>query len=167
MANHPWLPGLVCLADFGGDWDTYINAVYEVFCRDFVRTRPQFRGVALGLKRLPLTDGREATFWHLTSEGPDESERTPALPRCERIGWPRPSIENEADTEVKVWEEHRRGNEYRVHIWAERDDYLVVLARRRVGQPDEYVLPWTAYPLDRPHNRVKLQRRYERALGNG
>ena len=162
MPSREWLPALVCLDQHGGDWDTYIDAVYAVFRRDFVDSRPKFRGVALGLKRLPLTDGREATFWHMASEGEKEDERIPELRRCERIGWPRPTIEHEADPEIKVWEEHRRGNEYRVHIWLEADDYVVVLARRRAGQPDEYVLPWTAFVVESGHYRRGLQKRFEK-----
>lgn len=162
MTNHDWLPVLICLEEHGGDWIAYIDAVYAKFREDFIDSKPEFRGRALGMKRLPLTNGREATFWHLTSEGEKEDERTPDLRRCERIGWPRPSIEHEAEPSVKVWEEHRRGNEYRVHIWVEADDYVVVLARRRVGQPDEYVLPWTAFIVESGHYRRGLQKRFER-----
>ncbi|MNH30689.1 hypothetical protein D3C79_909980 [compost metagenome] len=43
----------------------------------------------LGLKRHPVIQGKEATFWHMISEGNDEAERLPDLRRCERIRWPR------------------------------------------------------------------------------
>lgn len=165
MTNHDWLPALICLEDHEGDWDRYIDAVYARFREDFIDSKPEFRRKVLGMKRLPLTNGREATFWHLTTEGDGpEGQRELQLPRCERIGWPRPTIEHEADADVKVWEEQRkgRGNERRVHIWVERDDYVVVLARRRVGQPDEYVLPWTAFVVESGHYRRGLQRRFEK-----
>lgn len=161
MANHAWLPALICLADHDGDWGAYVDAIYAKFREDFIDSRPRFRGAALGMKRLPLRDGREATFWHLTSQGDGpEDERVLHEPRCERIGWPRPSVENEADAAVKVWEEPR-GSEFRVHIWVEADDYVVVLVRRKVGQPDEYILPWTAFVVESGHYRRNLQRRFE------
>ena len=159
MADHAWLPGLIYLTDFGGDWNSYIEAVYQRFVHDFIDSRPVFRGKPLGLKRMPYTDGREATFWHMTSEGEDESNRMLELRRCERIAWPRPVIEHEADADLKVWEEPR-GSERRVHIWAESEDYVVVLARRKVGKPDEFVLPWTAFIVESGHYRRNLQKRF-------
>ena len=91
----------------------------------------------------------------MTSEGMNEAERTPDLRRCERIRWPRPVIDQSEDPAVKVWVA-MRGNEKRIHIWLERQDYLVVLADR-----DSYLLPWTAYCIEYPHKRAKLQKEYE------
>jgi hypothetical protein len=105
-----WLPALICLSDFGGNWDRYQQGLYEVFRRDFLEARLYFRGLPLRLKRHPLADGKEATFWHFTSEGHVEAERTPDLRRCERIAWPRPIIERVDDPAVKVWEMKGAGN---------------------------------------------------------
>ncbi|HLE63375.1 MAG TPA: hypothetical protein VI750_09555, partial [Pyrinomonadaceae bacterium] len=70
MTNQPdWLPALVLLQDYGGDWDRYLEAIYAYFKRDFVDSRPAFRGTRLALKRHPVSQGKEATFWHMTSEG--------------------------------------------------------------------------------------------------
>jgi len=49
-------------------------------------------GKRLGLKRHPMTQNKEATFWHMIQEGSVESERIPDIRRCERIRWPRPSV---------------------------------------------------------------------------
>jgi len=149
------LPPLICLADFGGDWPRYEDALYEIFCRDFKRDLIYFQGQPLGLKRYPIPGGKEATFWHLTSEGAIEARRTPDLRRCERIAWPRSVIEQAADPDLKVWENERRG-ERRVCLWLEAESYLVVLARR-----DGYVLPWTAYLVLHEHRKKKLQREFE------
>jgi len=96
------LPPLVCLADFGGDWSRYEEALYEIFCRDFKRDLIYFQGQPLRLKRYPISGGKEATFWHLTSEGSVESQRTPDLRRCERIPWLRSIIEQADDPALKV-----------------------------------------------------------------
>lgn len=170
MVDHAWLPELICLADFGGNWNAYFDAVYQCFVRDFIASKPVFRGKALGLKRIPYTDGREATFWHLISKGDDEEtdedDRTPDLRRCERIAWPKPVIEHETDATLKVWEQPYR-SELRVHIWVEAKDYVVVLARRKAGKPDEYVLPWTAYVVDSDQYRRKLQKRFTKYAPKG
>lgn len=83
--GHNHLPDLVLLESFEGNWDRYIEAVYQYFKKDFVDSRPLFRKKRMGLKKHPLENGKEATFYHFTSEGNDESDRKPDLRRCERI----------------------------------------------------------------------------------
>lgn len=155
-----WLPPLILLSDFGGDWALYEEALYGIFRKDFLETKIYFRGQPLGLKRHPLSGGKEATFWHLTSEGSIEAERIPDLRRCERISWPRPIIEHADDPAVKVWE-NERNRERRACLWVEEEDYLVVLALRK-----GYVLPWTAYMVREEHRKRKLRREHE-AFHNG
>lgn len=149
------LPELILLGDHGGDWNRYVEAIYAHFKADFVDAKPAFRGRRLGLKKHPVIQDKEATFWHFVSEGDDEAERLPDIRRCERIRWPRAIIEQADALGAKVWSEPR-GSEQRVHIWYEQAAYLVVLADR-----GGYVLPWTAYPVERQRQRDKLNRRYE------
>ena len=54
----PWLPSLVLLESFGGDWAQYIEEVYAHFKLDFVDSKPLFRGVRTGLKRYPLEQAK-------------------------------------------------------------------------------------------------------------
>jgi hypothetical protein len=150
-----WLPSLICLHDFHGDWERYEATLYEIFCRDFMKGDLAYGGLPVRLKRHPVLDGKEATFWHLISEGSVERERLPDLRRCERIGWPRALIEQAADPCLKVWENTRKG-EKRVCLWLEAEDYLLILAHR-----NSYVLPWTAYMVTEGHRKRKLQREYE------
>lgn len=151
-----WLPELELFTNYGGDWEQYLDAIYRIFCRDFVDSKPLFRGQRLALKRHPVVDGKEATFWHMTSEGSVESERTPDFRRCERIRWPRPVIENEQDSVLKVWSEKQRG-ETRIYLWLETEGYLAVLAERK-----GYTLPWTAFYIERQHQRDKYTKRWRR-----
>jgi len=150
-----WLPPIILLSDFGNDWDRYSEALYAAFCEDFKNRPISFRGRPLGLKRHPLMAGKEATFWHFITEGKFEAERIPDIRRCERIGWPRPIIEQADDPAVKVWENERSG-ERRTCLWLEEEDYLVVLAVRQ-----GYLLPWTAYLVTQEHRKRKLMREYE------
>lgn len=105
--------------------------------------------------RHPLTHGKEATFWHMIQEGAVEEDRTPDFRRCERIRWPRPIIEHDDDSRVKVWVNQRRG-EQRICLWFEQENYLVILADR-----GKYILPWTAYLVEQPHRQRKLRKEYE------
>jgi len=154
-----WLPNLVFLEDFGGNWHSFFEAIYQEFERDFVDNKPTFRGKRLGLKRHPEYEGKSATFWHMISEGCKEQERTPDIRRCERIRWPKPVIENEYDSTLKVWVE-KRGSNKRIHIWFEEEGYLVVLDDRR-----DFILPWTAFYVEREHQRRKYNKRFERNQG--
>jgi hypothetical protein len=150
-----WLPELITLNSCGGDWHRYLDAVYDCFQQDFVRGRTTYRGVRLAMKRHPVIDGREATFWHLISEGSSEQDRTPDMRRCERIGWPRQIIDHCDDPAIKTWETVR-GNDKRILLWLDEQEYLVVLAART-----GYTLIWTAYTVTRSHQKDKLQREYE------
>jgi len=150
-----WLPPLVLLEDHGGNWDQYLNALYNFFRQDFIDSSPTLEGMRVALKRHPIEKGKEATFWHLISEGKSEKDRLPDLRRCERIRWPRPIIEHHDRLTIKFWETERKG-EKRICLWFESEQYLVVLARRR-----SYVILWTAYLVTKTHTKMKLKKEYE------
>lgn len=149
-----WLPALVLFGDYGGDWPQYVEVLYRYFHDDFIASKPVFRGEKLALKRDQLMQGKEATFWHIISEGRQEADRLLDLRRCERIRWPRPVVDHADAPELKVWCNDRHGEE-RVCLWFEAQDYLVVLARRK-----GYLLLWTAYPVTEEHRRRKLRREW-------
>lgn len=155
IINAIWLPPLITLCAYQGRWDCYLDAVYAVFKRDFVDSKPIFQGQRLGLKKFPMTCGKEATFWHMIQEGQREEDRTPDLRRCERISWPKPIIEHKEVPFIKIWR-NKRGTEQRICLWLCQENYLVVLADR-----GEYLLPWTAYLVEQPHRQKKLQKEYE------
>jgi hypothetical protein len=139
-----WLPPLVLLEEYGGNWDQYLND-----------SRPTLKGMRVALKRHPIEKGKEATFWHLISEGKSEKDRLPDLRRCERIRWPRPIIEHDDDPAIKFWVNERRG-EKRICLWFEEEEYLVILAKRH-----GYVIIWTAYVVTKTHTKVKLKKEHE------
>lgn len=158
-----WLPSLILFEDYKGVWDLYINAVYKHFQKDFVESRPFFQGRPISVRFHPSYDGKGATFWHLVSEGSQESERIPDLRRCERILWPRPIIESKGFMNVKVWDTTRpwRGqNQRRVNIALEDFSYIVVIAENQRG----FDLV-TAYVVEKSYKRDKLRRECEIFLG--
>lgn len=152
------LPVCLYLSDYSGHFSEYITAVYAVFRQDFVTSRPVFCGVTLGLKKYPITEGWEATFYHLTHEGQDEQNREPCMRRCERIPWLRFAIENCDSLGLKVWPQIRSGKK-RICIWVElahKADHFIILDDR-----GDYILPWTAYPLTHRHQKDKKQKEYD------
>jgi hypothetical protein len=156
MSDKPdWLPPLVLFEAFGGDWDQYLDALYAFFKEDFIHRVAFFKAERVVLKRHPIEKGKEATFWHLISAGSSEKDRLPELRRCERIRWPRPVIGQADDIVIKVWE-NKRSNEKRICLWLEKQEYLVVLAKR-----SGYIVLWTAYLVTTDHQKNKLQKEYE------
>jgi len=152
------LPDLILLSDFNGNWHSYIEAVYQIFQNDFFEHKPRFRGTCLRLKRHPVQNGKEYTFYHITHAGHDEHNRVPDLRRCERIRWAKPSIENCDRWRLKVWPQKRRGED-RICIWLEVEndlDYCVILNWRK-----GYLLLWTAFTLEYVHEKKKKLKEYE------
>jgi hypothetical protein len=152
-----WPAELLTLDQFGGGWTEYIEAVYAIFVRDFVNQPPTFRGRRFAMKRHPEFQGKEATFWHVTSEGMIEAERIPDLRRCERIHWPRQLVDAVDSDRVKCWT-NTRGRDQRIVIALPDFSYVVILADR-----GDFVLLWTAYPVELGHRRDKFRREYVRS----
>lgn len=160
MANAP-LPDIFALADCGGDWATYCDRLYAGFAQDFVRSKPTCGAKRCGLKLHPEYDGKAATFWHLISEGAQETERIPDLRRCERLRWPRVMMEHAGIADdLFCWEQVRRrnpsstggGTERRIAIATADFDYVLIVADR-----GDYVLPWTAFFVEQRHRRGRLR----------
>jgi hypothetical protein len=146
------LPDLVRYANFSNESE-FLNALYEYFKQDFVYTKPVYKGTKLWLKRLPLRDEREATFYHITTTGKDENNRTLDIPRAERIRWIKPIIEIE-DKKILVWENERKKEE-NILLYLKEENFLIVLRKRKHG-----ILFWTSYYTDKCYKH-KLLREYE------
>jgi hypothetical protein len=149
------LPDLVLFRESNGYFPDFLEEVYSYFKKDFIDTKPSFQGVRLGLKKHPILDGKEYTFWHIISEGQEESERKPCIDRMERIRWPKPMIENSLNKCIKLWK-NKRGRDTRILIWYEDLDYIVILCERK-----GYILPWTAYLVKESNRKRRLNKEYE------
>ena len=157
MTQPSWLPDALRYSDFDGDWERFLTTVYQIFERDFKKSRPGYRGFPLSYDSR-LEDGKEAVFWHLISQYNERTgNREMDLRRCERIPWPSPIIEHSQDKQLSVWK-NKRGKEIRILLWLEAMDYLVVLKESR-----NTVILLTAYCTDRDHTRNRLRR--ERNIG--
>lgn len=155
------LPALILYEDHANNWDIYLEVIYSAFYDDFIKEKPVYKGLALKLKAHPYIEGKEATFWHLITKGLIEAERTPEIPRCERIKWPRPIIDNSHKVQdVKIWENTRntkKGVQERICLCYGDWEYLVVLNKRK-----GFLLPWTAYPVIYNNDKRKLEKEYNK-----
>jgi len=161
-----WLPQLIPLTEYDGNFTAYVEAVYRIFRRDFVLTQPVLRGKPCFCDSRRDTDGRECGFWHIVTAGPIESEREPDFRRSERVAWPRAIIEAADTPFVRIWESERRRpgkrTETRVNLCPADFSYLVVLRQTKAA----FVLI-TAFFLEHDHQRRKKQREYEEAAQKG
>jgi len=158
MSEDPsWLPPLILLNDCGGDWSMYVEAIYARFKEDLLTNQPKYGGKWVRCRRDPIYDGKYAGFWHCVSEGNDETNRTPDLRRCERIGWVRAVIVNANSTgAIDSWKNERQG-EIRNLFWF-REEYLVVLAERTRKQDGfQYLQLITAYQTPEESRKRKLR----------
>jgi len=158
MTQPSWLPDILRYSDFDGDWERFLDAVYQIFVRDFKQSRPSYGGRSVTYDSR-MEQGKEAAFWHITSSiDPNTQDRVPDFRRCERIPWPKPMIEHPNDDALAVWK-NKRKRDTRVLLWLEKLDYLVVLK-----ESSRTVVIVTAYYTDRKHTRTKLRKERERYL---
>lgn len=151
----PWLPPLITVEQYAHDWQRYVDGLYRHFEADFVASRPTCGSRKFGLKRLPIFQNREATFWHLLTEGDIETTRTYDEIRCARIKWPRAIIDAVGTHRLMYWQSTRKGNRYIV-LGLPDFSYVVVLADR-----GKELLLWTAYPVETNHRRKSLEREWQ------
>ena len=155
------LPPKIYLEDYSGDYKRYIEAVYDVFDADFVKYHPCFGKHRLGLKRHPEFQHRAYTFYHMTHKGEVESERTPDLRRCECMPWGKPTVERTEEYALRFWEQERKGK-HRICIWLaveDGTDYFFIIDVRKT-----FLLPWTAFVSEYPHELRKKEKEYKRWL---
>jgi|ERR1022692_4195067 hypothetical protein len=158
-----WLPPLICCAN--RNWLEIIGDIYPVFERDFVIQRPVFDDLEVRIKTGPLIDGRERSFWHLVTEGPDEYRRKPDLRRCERIAWARAVIDHADDTRLRRWKQERYGN-VTIAIALPDFSYIVFLGRREPDGLEPYMLLLTAYCADTAKRQQKHRGEWQDFMRN-
>lgn len=149
------MPPLMLLEDFDGDFSQYMEAVYAIFKRDFVDSKPNWEGKRFALKKYPMEFGKEHTFYHITHEGDEEENRKPDLRRMERIAFPRVMIDHVSHPILKVWQ-NIRGDKHNILILHEEEKYLIVLREH-----EDYVLLWTAYYIEYSNRMRRLVKEYE------
>lgn len=145
--NCEWIPKIIELRDFGGDWYEYDSYLYSIFVRDFIDNPMEFNGKPLRIRRHPMQGDKEQAYFHVTNKDSslssnDPNDRVPDLRRCERIEWIRLFLENydcnkgcKDCSGIKVWRENYKGND-RLHFLFEEYRFLVIIEERK----DYYLL---------------------------
>jgi len=148
-------PDLLYFEDYSGNFPNYFSAVYTVFENHFIKSNPSFHGVRVSAQKFPLVDGIHRTFYHITHEGDDETNRLPDFRRMERIRFPKFCIDSCPHEHLLIWK-NQRGRDTRILIFNEGEGFLTVLTERK-----GYNLFWTAYYIEQNHRKKKLIKEYE------
>ena len=150
------LPNLFLLSDTKGEWESYLNGLYQIYLNEIVNGELYFKQLKVNSRRTPETQEKHFGFWHVISEGKTEADRLIDLRRCERLRWIAYLITHlEIDPEISWWE-NKRANNTNVVIWHERENFAVILGTRK-----NYYVLLTAY--DCPESGKKEEFIRERA----
>lgn len=149
------LPAIIA---FSGDWETYLDAIYELYLDEVIRNALTFKGKPVRARFNPATHDKGFSFWHVISTGEKEADRIPDLRRCERIKWIRWTITkaNQSHQEIVSWTNARtlkRGTAQRTVIYCDAVSFVVILEER-----NDYYLLVTAFPVS---DRKKIKYRQE------
>lgn len=156
-----WLPPMISVE---GDWRDIVIRLYQAFERDFKKGQPSFEGRPVWWNRRILSgETYEEGFWHLiTRDDRTTGERLPDFRRAERLPWCTPTIRNDQDPGVKVWDYEEGSGKIRTYLWLESLDYVVILEKQRKGKKREAAFLVTAFHLDGESTRRSMRRKYER-----
>jgi hypothetical protein len=141
------LPPLFELRDFGGPLDDYLDTLYAQYRLYVCAAGLRFRSKPLTVSGNVEADGRDSTFWHLTTDSsadPEDKVRTFSLRRCAHLPrvWTVLEALSRGEPSVCWWRE----NETAILV-APLDFSLVVVLRDQ----SESVRLVTAYPIDAEH----------------
>jgi hypothetical protein len=158
MTRKPdWLPKPLKLSTWSHE--TY-DRLYDWFRNEIMATPLQYEGSEVWYFT-DIEDGREALFWHLTSRKDNATgERIPDLQRCRRLPWLRPLLTNTHRPEVLNWDYLEGDGSTKTYVWLRDHDYLAIMKK----YPDSSRRLITAYWIEYPHERRKLQKKYDGQL---
>ncbi|KTD42875.1 hypothetical protein [Legionella parisiensis] len=150
MSLYP-LPDLVLFESFGGDWNNYQNALYQLFL-DKIDRKLSFLGLPIKCRYFEPISEMHRSFWHLVTSGPVEDEdRTVDFRRCERINWIPHIIQHSSYSEILCWE-NKRGSNINTVLWLPPEQYMIILSNRK-----DYYLLTTAYVHDERKGKTNLK----------
>ncbi len=150
------LPELITLSEYDGNWQSYLEAIYQSYLDDVVNSKLHYNTLPIKFQFRPMYEGKGFAFWHTISEGEKEENRTADLRRCERITWIAWMIKNApVSNEISSWE-NKRGKNHHVVIFFEAESFVVILAKR-----NGYYLFKTAYVTTPQRKKQLIKERKE------
>lgn len=168
-----WLPAFV-EQKIGETYQDYEDRLWNIFYTDFIKTHPTYAGKKVLAQYRPVeADGKWGSFIHITTvKDRRTNERVPDLERCERIRFPKATLENCKHCTIcgytncerpYIWTETVRTGKHkseRTHILIPSDKYTVIIEFD--NKRDCYWLV-TAYQLNHEKSYQSELKRYNNA----
>lgn len=141
MDKCKWLPDMYECKDYN-KWNEYLDELYKIFQKDFVKDRIMFEGKYVNYRKEPMDGKYENAFIHLTHKDElhnsnDPNDRVPDPKRAARIGWNKPIIEhypcneNCKDCEKILYFEEYYGKNIRAYFLFKDVRFLVIIEKRK------------------------------------
>jgi hypothetical protein len=153
--NFPsWLPELFNVNPWS---DRTYELLYEIFHTNFVASKASHNGTPV-LVSQTKEEGKEITFWHITTREDKECEqRLPDHRRCERLPWLKPMLEDSDKPDVLAWEHTEGDGVIKVYVWLKEHDYIAIMKKTSKGR----LILLTAYWIEYGNIKRKLMKKYE------
>lgn len=161
MSAHIVLPEPIHFSGNWADWSSFVELYYRIFRRDLLDSpKPMFQDRTVLVSRYigDNDEGKESKFWHLITREHKDGGRDPDPDRASRIEWIRILIEKQAHFKCWKYLEVAERKEFRWYIWAEDDNFLVILAER-----DELFHLVTSFWVN-DWNKKKLDKKYAKRV---
>ena len=141
MDKCKWLPDMYECKDYN-KWNEYLDELYKIFQKDFVKDRIMFEGKYVNYRKEPMDGKYENAFIHLTHKDElhnsnDPNDRVPDPKRAARIGWNKPIIEhypcneNCKDCEKILYFEEYYGKNIKAYFLFKDVRFLVIIEKRK------------------------------------
>ena len=62
MNDTCWLPKLECFDNYKNDWTLYEAALYNIFRKDFIDSKPSYKNIEVNIKHYPIKFDKEEAF---------------------------------------------------------------------------------------------------------
>ena len=138
------IPSKLSAELFKNNPELYKEALYKIFKRDFIDNNVTHHGKTLDIIHEKLYENKERSFWHIISEGAEDTNRTPISWRAEVLPWIKPLIQEDGScTQYKEWRKYNdKSKKIRNYIWCTAINFLIILEDR-----DTHYKLISAYPV--------------------
>ena len=154
-----------------------IDTLYDIFCRDFVRSRTLLaQKIYIDPRSHRKEDGKELDFWHLTTREDKQkvwvnnrlewqsTGRYPDLKRAARLEWVKQILlhHNHSDIRMFYHQESNAKKDVRLYLWAHNHDFVVIL--QKLGKSSSFLV--TSFYIDHEGKKVDYEKRYQFFIAN-
>ena len=137
-----------------------IDTLYRIFRRDFIESAAMLNGaIWVDPQVARKEDGRECSFWHLTSRG-GPGNRFPDFQRAARLEWIKPIVSQPNAPNIRLFY-HRETSgkrDLRLYLWAVDAEFVVIL--QKLGRTTTFLV--TSFCVDQPSKQRDYSARFDR-----